>query len=287
MVGGTVYLARRVARDPERLHALGDRLASLGLVAAIRERYRSQLDFLIRRLRPEGALGLSLTGSLVLIALTGWGFGMVVQDVLAGESFNPLDRPLLSFFIRHREPWLTTVAYLVTSFGSSAVLVPLLVGVALLWRWRGKTWRPAVVLAGGYGGAVILYWLVKVVVRRPRPSVDLLRHFSGFSFPSGHATQAIVAWGLLAALASGAAASWPKKVAAWAGAFLLTFMVGVSRVYLGAHWPTDVIGGWVLGALWLSALLTLARTLPGLRNQERDSSPAGEHAAVSSGGSGP
>jgi len=268
VVGGTVYLARRVARDPERLHALADRLANLAPVAAIRERYRSQLDFMIRRLRPEGALGLSLTGSLILIALTGWGFGIVVQDVLAGESFNPLDRPLLSFFIRHREPWLTTVAYLVTSLGSSAVLVPLLAGVALLYRWRGKTWRPAVLFAGGYGGCALLYFVIKVVVARPRPAVDLLRHFSGYSFPSGHANQAIVAWGLLAALASGAASSWSRKVMAWASALFLTFMVGVTRVYLGAHWPTDVLGGWVLGALWLSALLTLARTLPALRTAD-------------------
>lgn len=287
VVGGTVYLARRVAREPERLRAFADRSANVALVAAIRERYRRQLDFMIRRMHPEGALGLSLTASLALIAVAGWGFGVVVQDVVAGESFNPLDRPVLAFFIAHREPWLTTVAYLVTSLGSSAVLVPLLGLVGVVCRWRAKTWRPGALLAGGYGGAVILYGLVKVVVRRPRPSVDLLRHFSGFSFPSGHATQAMVAWGLLAALASRAAASWSQKVAIWASGLLVTFVVGVSRVYLGAHWPSDVIGGWILGALWLSALLTLARTVPALRNHGPENGPADEHAAAGFGGSGP
>lgn len=293
VVGGTVYLARRVAREPERLRGFADRLANLAPVATIRERYRRQLDFMIRRLHPKGALGMSLTASLVLIAVAGWGFGVVVQDVLPGESFNPLDRPLLNFFIAHREPWLTTVAYLVTSLGSSVVLVPLLGLVAVVCWWRAETWRPAALLAGGYGGAVILYALVKVVVRRPRPSVDVLPHYSGFSFPSGHATQAMVAWGLLAALASGAAASWPKKVAAWMSAFLLAFVVGVTRVYLGAHWPTDVIGGWILGALWLSALLTLVRTVPALRDQgpsagvAGEAGEAGDHAAAAAGASGP
>ncbi|MGH9158100.1 MAG: phosphatase PAP2 family protein [Acidimicrobiales bacterium] len=197
------------------------------------------------------------------MALAGWGFGVVVQDVLAGESLNPLDRPVLDFFVRHREPWLTTAAKAATALGSTAVLVPVLAAVAIVYGWRDRTWRPTALFACGYGGAVVLYSLVKVVLRRPRPAVDHLGyHFSGFSFPSGHATQAMVAWRLLAAVAT---PSWPRKVSAWAAALFIAFVVGVSSVYLGVHWPTDVIAGLAIGALWLSALLTLARTVPSLR----------------------
>jgi undecaprenyl-diphosphatase len=266
VVGATVWVARWIARHPERLLALADRVANRPRVAAVRARYRRQLQFLVRRLEPRGALGLSLTGSLVLIALAGWAFGVVVQDVLSGESLNPFDHPVLDLFVRHREPWLTRVAEVVTYLGSSAVLVPLLAAVALAYRWRCRTWRPAALSAAGFGGAVVLYSVLKLAVRRPRPAADLLgHHYNDFSFPSGHATQAVVAWGLLGALAAGASSSWRRKVAAWTGVVLVAIVVDASRVYLGAHWPTDVIGGSALGALWLSALLTLVRAVPALR----------------------
>lgn len=266
VVGGTVLIARRIARNPERLRRAAARVAGLSWVAAVRTRYRRQLDFLIRRFRPRAALGLSLTVSLGLVAVTGWVFGLVVQDVLSGDSFNFLDRPVLDFVVAHREPWLTTFATGASALGSSAFVVPLLTLVALWCRWRGGSWRPAALLGGGYGGAVVVATLIKVAVERPRPPLAAaVRHFGGYSFPSGHATQAIVAWGLLAALAAAATPDWTWKVAAWTAALVVAVTVGATRMYLGAHWFTDVVGGFVLGALWLSAILTLVRAFPVLR----------------------
>lgn len=262
VVGGTVYVARRIARNPDRLRALVERFAHLSFVASVRARFHRQLAYLGRRLQPGAALGLSLTASLALLAMTGWGFGAVLQDVLSGESLDYVDRPVLNFMVAHREPWLTSVATVVTALGSSVVLVPLLATVGIWCRWKWGTWRPTALLAGGYAGAALLYGVIKPIVGRPRPPVAAaVRYISESSFPSGHATQAIVAWGMLAALTAAATQSWAKKVAAWATSMFITVVVGATRLYLGAHWFTDVVGGLVLGALWLSALLTLMRVL--------------------------
>ena len=177
---------------------------------------------------------------------------MVVQDVLSGESFNPVDRPVLNFLVVHREPWLTHVATAVSALGSSAVLVPLLVAVGLWWRWRRGTWRPAAVLGTGYGGAVALYELIKVVVGRPRPPLAAaVHHFSDYTFPSGHAAQAIVGLGDAGRARRRGHAAMVEEGSGVDGSPL----VAATRLYLGAHWFTDV-AGLVLGALWLSALLT-------------------------------
>lgn len=273
VAGGTVWIGRRIARNPGRLRALLDRLAGLSWIAWGRARYRRQLDFLVRRFDPRAALGLSLTASLGLVALTGWAFGAVVQSVVSGQSSNPVDRPVLAFFVAHREPWLTTVVTAVSTLGSSAVLVPLLTPLGLWFRWRKGSWRPAALLACGYGGAILLYASTKRIVARPRPPLaSAIGSLSGYSFPSGHATQAVVAWGMVAALVAAATPSWSRKVAAWATAVFLALMVGATRLYLGAHWLTDVVGGLVLGALWLSALLTLTRAVPVLRR--RPATPA-------------
>lgn len=262
VVGGTVWLARRVARNPERLRAAVTRFSTLRGVAVVHTRFHRQIAFLRRRFQPGAALGLSLTASLVLVALTGWAFGVVLQNVLSGESSAVLDRPVLNFVVTHREPWLTTVATAVSLLGSSLVLVPVLLVVGALCRWRGGSWRPGTLIGGGYAGAVLLYGVIKPVVGRPRPPLQLaVHHFSDYSFPSGHATQATVGWGMIAALAALATPSWAKKVAIWATAVVVAVAVGATRVYLGAHWFTDVAGGLVLGALWLSALLTLMRVL--------------------------
>lgn len=257
----TVVLARRVAGQPERYRAFFDRQANRPWVAKTLARYRRVLDFLVGRFRPEGALGLSLTASLVLIGLAGWALGAVTQDVLSSESLDAVDRPVLRFVVRHREPWLNTLVKAVSALGSSVLIVPLVIVVGLVWRSRRGSWRPLLLLGGAWAGAEALWGLLKAVVGRPRPPTALaVGHFTGSAFPSGHATVATAVWGMLAALAALATTRWAGKVAGWAAAVLVALLVGLSRIYLGAHWLTDVLAGWALGALWLFALLAIVRT---------------------------
>lgn len=128
----------------------------------------------------------------------------------------------------------------------------LFTGILLCWRWRD--WRlcgaPAVSLIGG----VVLYTAIKPLVGRAQPPEDFaVGTYPGLAFPSGHATQAIAFYGVLGFPLARRARSlrwvWITVAA------VVTLVVGASRVYLGAHWLTDVLGGYALGGCWLALVI--------------------------------
>jgi undecaprenyl-diphosphatase len=275
-----VLAVRWLLGHPDRLTTLGNRLLDRPWVARLRDRYQRQLAFLSRRLQPGGALGLSLTASVAALVAAGWAFGAVLQDVLARDELALVDRPVAVFFVGHREAWLTRLLQDLTNLGSVRALVPLIVLVGVGWWLRRRTWRPLGLLAAAYVGADLAFNAVKELVHRPRPPAGiLLKPVAGPSFPSGHATQAVAVYGMLAALAAATTTSWAGKVTAWALAVVVIGLVAVSRLYLGTHWLTDVLGGLALGAAWLFALLTSVRTIDQLREHPRDRAPpaATEH----------
>lgn len=167
---------------------------------------------------------------------------------------NPVaavDTEVLQFFVRHRQPWLTSVARVATTFGASAVVIPLGIVVGVAARRLRGSWAPLVMLASAYVGAEALFQTVKAVVGRARPPASMaIGHFTGSAFPSGHATLSAAVYGTMAALVTGA-----RKAAAWAAAAGASLVIGITRLYLGAHWLTDVVAGWALGGLWLAVVV--------------------------------
>ncbi len=137
----------------------------------------------------------------------------------------------------------------VTWAGSAFVLVPLAL-IACLALGRAGLRREALAVALSLGGAMLISDWVKLLVSRPRPPVEHLQAVSGASFPSGHATQASAFWFslVLALRAAGA----PPRSPVWPSglALLLVLAVAASRVYLGVHYPSDVVAGMLLGAGW-------------------------------------
>jgi undecaprenyl-diphosphatase len=275
VVGGTVVLtARWVAHHPERLRALVDRQLDRPWVERLRARYQRQLAFLAERLRPGGALGLSLTVSVLALVGAGWAFGAVLQDVLAGDEGALLDGPVQRFFVAHREAWLTPLMRVATGLGNAAVLVGVVLLAGLAWWVRTRSWRRLGLLAVAWLGAWVLSDAIKLLTHRARPPVSqAIGHWTGYAFPSGHTTMASAVYGLLAALLAATTSRWGRKVAAWTAALLLAGLVGLSRLYLGAGWLTDVLGALALGAAWLFVLLTAARTVRALHRRTADTGP--------------
>ena len=138
--------------------------------------------------------------------------------------------------------------------------MPLVLVVGLTLRVRRRSWAPLAFLAIAQLGSIVLYNAVKALVARPRPAIGpAVASATGYGFPSAHATQAAAVWGALAVLAVRSLADRRARGAVAAAATALVVLIGASRLYLGVHWATDVVGGWALGALWLVAVVKVPR----------------------------
>ena len=228
------------------------------LVVPTRTRTPGLLAWGRTRLDPTSPRGLPLTMSVAAAAIAVWIFAGLTQDVLGHDDTVLSDPRLTSLVVAHRVGWVTALMQTLTWLGSNAVLVPAVVIVGGLFLLRRRDWRPMALLAAALGGAVALYDIVKPLVGRPRPPSSIwIGHYAGPAFPSGHATAAVALYAALALVLS-MGASYGRRALVWSGAALVALVVGASRVYLGAHWLTDVLGGYALGAAWVAFLVTIA-----------------------------
>jgi len=155
-----------------------------------------------------------------------------------------------------RDATLTALAWVVTEAGSFALLAPLSIAFLLLRRWR----RPAddIALVVIAAGSALLPVVVKLIVARPRPTIEPLSHLSSLSFPSEHTTQAAAIYLTIAIMLSkGLTRGW--REAAIVLGILIALAVAWSRVYLGVHYPTDVAAGLLLGWSWALLVFHWAR----------------------------
>lgn len=261
LLAALALIVFQIVRRPDRGLAPLRRLAARPIVVRLRRRYTRQLSFLAARLNPTTALGLALTTQLAVLVLLGAAFANVTEDVLEGEELARLDDPVSRFLIGHREPWLTAAMRVVTDLGSAFVLVPLLLSVGVLARRRQGSWSQLRFLTLTLAGASLTSTVIKLVVSRPRPEADALVDALGYGFPSGHSTAAAAGWLSAALVLSHLTHGVAVRVTLGTLAVAVVALVGVSRVYLGVHEPTDVLGGWALGTLWLAGVLAITRVL--------------------------
>ncbi|HET9849732.1 MAG TPA: phosphatase PAP2 family protein, partial [Candidatus Dormibacteraeota bacterium] len=166
------------------------------------------------------------------------------------------DTGTLQAIAAHRSQPLTRVASIVSNAGSFALLAPLAAALLLLRRWK----RPAddlalIVIAAG---SALLPTVVKLIVARPRPTIEHLQHLASLSFPSEHTTQAAAVYLTIAILLSQDLGRGWRELAGVV-AVLIALAVAWSRVYLGLHYPSDVIAGLALGWSWALLVFHWAR----------------------------
>jgi undecaprenyl-diphosphatase len=207
----------------------------------------------------------ALLASLAVAATAIWGFAELAEEVLEGETHAFDERILLALRSATdlSDPlgpgWLQELMRDVTALGSMGILTFVTLAVAGFMALDRKAHAALFVLVA-VGSGMLLGTLLKMGFDRPRP--DLVPHGASVytaSFPSSHAMLAAVVYLTLGALLARVQPHRVLKLYLLGLAILLTVAIGASRVYLGVHWPTDVLAGWAIGAGW--ALLCWAAAL--------------------------
>jgi undecaprenyl-diphosphatase len=253
---GFVWLSRKLVllvghRGPIWLAALKDWVAADRPVHGAVLPIKRLLSYLFLRQQGEE---LFLGFLVLMLFIAGWGFLGVLQDVLAKDPLVVADQAVYHFFQSLRTPWADHVLVAITELGDSFVNICIASAVLLVLLLK-RCYRTAgywvLTILGGLLGVQLLKWLI----HSPRP-VALYHGASAYGFPSGHTTMSVVLYGFLAILIARGLSStlrWGFFVAV----FLISFIIAISRLSLGAHWLSDVLSGFLIGTSW-AALLGIA-----------------------------
>lgn len=228
-------------------------------VLRFKERHPRVVGFIRNRLDPRYFSGRTLTFLSLGIVYSFSLLVGIVEDFVRSDSIVAIDQRVANLIFVFRDTELLNFFTWVTFLGKwEMVVVGAVLSIFLLWMWgRGRFTLPLVI---AIAGAELFTALGKVALHRPRPDMAYyVEH--GLSFPSAHATIAVAFYGFLAYILIRTAPRWSRKVAYGVGALSLIVLIGMSRIYLGVHYVSDVLAGYAVGFLWLLIAVSVSEWL--------------------------
>jgi undecaprenyl-diphosphatase len=215
--------------------------------------------------KPVGLIGAVLVASLAAAVGALVFFAWLAEEMRAGATIS-FDNGVRMWVHGFASPSVTETMRFITEMGSPGLFAAFGVAVVVFlikgWR-RGAMW-----LAISMAGATVLSLTLKHAFHRARPVAFFGVAPHSYSFPSGHSLFSFCFYGTLAGLIHARVRSWWLRVVVWAAAALLVFVIGLSRIYLGVHYPSDVLAGYLAALMWVSALVVgdrLHKTRRGLK----------------------
>ncbi|MFS0840636.1 phosphatase PAP2 family protein [Paenibacillus sp. 1P03SA] len=210
-------------------------------------------------------LNVLLTHSFLVCLLLALCFGMVAL-LVSRQQVASFDETIISFVQGAESPGLTAAAALLSEIGSSAVVPFITIAAALYLYFVLKHRSEVILLIAAIGGSAILNTILKKIFQRERPTIKIIMEEAGFSFPSGHSMAVVALYGILVYLL------W-KHISGTAGRTVLIVLasamiaaMGLARIYLGVHYPSDVLGGYLASGFWLAVCIWTYRSY---RNKRR------------------
>jgi len=266
---GLTLAGRWVVRNAAGIRAwvvrLIRRVGASPFVRGLRERHPKAWSFIARRFAAGEYLGLHLTVGLLLSLGALWLFGGISEDVVHHDPITQVDLTIANEFHRHATPAGVATAKGLSFLGSPGFVAAWGLGLVIVLLVRRRPLLAGMWIAAVAGGG-LLDLALKRVFHRTRPTWDVpLLTARGWSFPSGHAMGSLIAYGMLAYLLVRDARGRRPRMAIVVGAVLLVLLIGLSRMYLGVHYLSDVLGGYAAGVVWLATCITgleVARRIP-------------------------
>lgn len=197
-----------------------------------------------------------------VLALASMGFLGVLEELIAGDPLVRADTAINHLVQSVRTPFGDSLMVLVTSFGDTIVIGGVAVA-AIVWLSLRRAFATAGAVALTMGVSMAFVSVVKAVLQKPRP-IDIYAGADAFSFPSGHTTLATVLLGVIAVLVS-KSLPWPAQIYVFTAAGIAAGAIGLSRIYLSAHWPSDVLGGFFFGVCMTAIFALVFEHLPAER----------------------
>jgi undecaprenyl-diphosphatase len=181
-------------------------------------------------------------------------FTWLGSEVVEGDTQH-FDQVIREWVHRYASPGMTHAMTAISLLGYNALIVELAIALAVFgWlRWR----RAAVWLAVAMAGSLVLDLALKYVYHRTRPTAYFGTAPHSYSFPSGHALCAFCFYGVLAGLLSARIKSLALRIVIWCIAAALVIAIGISRIYLGVHYPSDVVAGYLAAMVWVGTIILL------------------------------
>jgi undecaprenyl-diphosphatase len=212
----------------------------------------SQLPEVERTRKPLALLGVAVPISLLLAVAGLFLFAWIADEVMQARTVR-FDLAVRNWVHHYSSPGMTHAAQAASWLGEYGVttvfFLSLLLFVVLRWR------RAAVWLTLTMAGALVLDLSLKHAFHRQRPTAFFGPLPHTYSFPSGHSLFSFCFYGVLAGLLADRITSLPMRIWIWTIAGILVIAIGLSRIYLGVHYPTDVLGGYLAAAVWVSSML--------------------------------
>ena len=198
----------------------------------------------------------AVLGSLAAAVLALLLFSWLAHEVFEGD-LGRFDDSVRAWIHQFASPALTRAMHVISSLGSG---VPMVVFVIALVAFIRSRWRRAAIwLLVTIAGGLVLEWTLKYSFQRARPMPFFSAVPDSYSFPSGHALMSFCIYGVLAGLLSARIHSAAIRVLVWFAAAFLVAAIGLSRIYLGVHYPSDVLAGYLAAGVWVSALVAADR----------------------------
>jgi membrane-associated phospholipid phosphatase len=215
-------------------------------------------SFIKKRLTPDYKFGLYLTSGMIIALIFIILFFSIIQDLLKQDLLIQADLRIINLVQIFRSSSFNGLMLFITNLGKGQIIFAgmAIAGIilALLKRWRYLT----VLIISVIGGEIFV-WIIKNIFERPRPPLaNALMHETGFSFPSGHTFMAIAFYGLITYFFYREFKNRRIiRLIIFILGILIISAIGFSRIYLGLHWPSDILASFVSGAAWLTILITV------------------------------